>query len=149
MSDITKNTLEVTVDSFSGQVAPVIPSCVAGEELSYAAPVFLDSADGKVYMSVSTETLDREVTETTDTDAGVVTLKESKCIGFTPRKYLDGSKNVAIYGKGTIFPDYGTGLSAGTYLFISSNKGKLSDVAVAEGDRPVALIINSTDIVVL
>ena len=148
MTDITKNTIGVTPDSFSGQVAPVIPSCVAGEALGYATPVFLDT-DGEVYMSVSTKTLDRVVTETVDSDAGVVTLKESKCIGFTPKSYFVGAKNVAIYGKGTIFPDYGTGLTAGTYLFVSGTAGVLSDVALAAGDRPVALVISATDIVVL
>lgn len=150
MTDIVKSTTVVTPDAFSGSVAPRITVNVAGAasaELPYASPCYVAST-GKVALSVSTVTLDTTVTEAVDSDAGTVTLKYSKCNGFTPKTYANGANAVTLFGNGTILPGYATGLTPGAYYYVSDTAGKLATTAQAAGDRPVAWALNTTDIVV-
>lgn len=130
MADITKNST-ASMDVNQGMKAPVIAGLVAGEAIPAVAPCYIKS-DGKVYKAVSTQT----------TISGIADVH-----GFSPKAYNVGEA-ISLYGAGARF-DYGTGLTPGAYLYVSATAGALSNVAVATLDKPCALVINATDIIVL
>lgn len=130
MTDIVKSSV-ASMDVNQGMKAPVIAGLYAGEDIGAVAPCYIGS-DGKIYMSVSTQC----------TISGVADVH-----GFAPKVTVSGAA-LSLYGAGARF-EYGSELTPGTYLYVSDTAGALSDVAVAASDIPCALVINTTDIVVL
>ncbi len=130
MSNILKSD-SASMDVNSGMKAPVIAGLYAGEDIDSVAPCYIGS-DGKVYMSVSTQT----------TISGIADVH-----GFAPKATISGMP-VSLYGAGARF-EYGSSLTPGAYLYVSSTAGKLADAKVAELDSPCALVVTETDIVVM
>lgn len=79
------------------------------------------------------------------TPAGVAVSDGTSFVGFNPRRARAGEP-VTPYGINARFR-YGTGLTPGAKLFVAAD-GTLSDSAGVGGEGPVALVIDTTDIVV-
>ena len=118
------------MDVSTGQFAPQITGLVAGEDLDAAAPCYIKSSDGKVYMS-----------------NGTAATEPAEVVGFTPRAAKSGQP-VTLFGKGTRF-SYGSGLTPGDVYYIGATKGRL-DTAATTGDAVgVAQAITASDIRVI
>lgn len=118
------------MDVSTGQFAPQITGLVAGEDLDVAAPCYIKSSDGKVYMSNAT-----------------AANEAAEVAGFTPRAVKSGQP-VTLFGKGVRF-GYGSGLTPGDVLYVGATAGRL-DTAPTVGDvEGVAQVITATDIRVL
>jgi hypothetical protein len=128
MSLITVVT-DASMDTRSAMHANFISALFAGEAIDNCSPCRLGS-DGKVYMAV--------------TASGVA---PSDFIGFSADNVVSGGP-VTVFGKGARF-NYAAGMTPNTQLFVSATKGKLSDAVVEANDKPVALAISATDIVVI
>ncbi len=129
MALITRST-DASMDVSTAQFAPQITGLFAGEALDAAAPCYIKSSDGKVYMS-----------------NGTAANEAAEVIGFTPRAVAAGQP-VTVFGKGTRF-NYGTSLTPGNILYVGATAGRL-DAAATTGDAVgVAQVITSTDIRVI
>lgn len=118
------------MDVSTGQFAPQITGLVAGENLDVAAPCYIKSSDGKVYMSNAT-----------------AANEAAEVAGFTPRAVKSGQP-VTLFGKGVRF-SYGSGLTPGDVLYVGATAGRL-DTAPTVGDvEGVAQVLTATDIRVL
>ena len=116
-----------SMDASTGMFAPQISGLVAGEALDVAAPCYIKSSDGKVYMS-----------------NGTAANEAAEIIGFTPRAVKAGQP-CTLFGKGARF-NYGTGGTPGDKLYIGATAGRL-DAATTTGDAVgVAQWITATDI---
>lgn len=116
-----------SMDASTGMFAPQITGLTAGEALDVAAPCYIKSSDGKVYMS-----------------NGTGANEAAEIVGFTPRAVASGQP-VTLFGKGARF-SYGTGLTPGNILYIGATAGRL-DAAATTGDAVgVAQVITATDI---
>ena len=126
MALVTRAT-SASMDAATGMYAPQITGLVAGEDLDVAAPCYIKTSDGKVYMS-----------------NGTAATEPAEIVGFTPRA-VKSTQPVTLFGKGTRF-SYGTGLTIGDKLYIGATAGRL-DTAATTGDAlGVAQIITATDI---
>jgi len=82
-------------------------------------------------------------------DADVCTpANVSAYAGFAVDDVASGM-GASAYGQGTVIRDYSTGLTSGVPLWISNAVGQLADAKVASADDPVAVAINSTDILII
>ena len=129
MALITRSS-DAGIDTSTAQFAPQITGLIAGEDLDVAAPCYIKSTDGKVYMS-----------------NGTSANEAAEVIGFTPRAVASGQP-VTIFGKGTRF-HYGTSLTPGNVLYIGATAGRLDASATTGDDVGVAQVITSTDIRVI
>lgn len=118
-------------DTISAMRAPCIPASlgiVAGEDLGPAAPCYIKSSDGKVYM-----------TDATTTGAA------SAVDGWTLQSY-DAGQPVTLYGAGLIFEYAASGLTPGATLYAGATAGRL-DTGETTGDTVgVAKAISATHI---
>lgn len=115
------------MDASTGMFAPQISGLIAGENLDVAAPCYIKSSDGRVYMS-----------------NGTAATEPAEIVGFTPRAAKLGQA-VTLFGKGARF-FYGTGGTPGDKLYIGATAGRL-DTAATTGDAlGVAQWITTTDI---
>lgn len=121
---------DASMDVSTGQFAPQITGLVAGEALDVAAPCYIKSSDGKVYMS-----------------NGTAATEPAEIIGFTPRAVKIGQP-VTLYGNGARF-NYGTGLTPGDRYYIGATAGRLDDTATTGDAVGVAQAITATDIRVI
>lgn len=128
MSLVTRSPL-ASIDASTAQFAPQIPDLVAGEDLDVAAPCYIKSSDGKVYMSNATSA-----------------NEAAECVGFTPRAVKAGQP-VTLFGIGTRFK-YGSGLTPGDVYYIATTAGRLDTSATTGDTMGVAYAVTSTDIVV-
>lgn len=129
MALLTRST-KASADMNSIMYAPQIPDLVAGEDLDMAAPCYIKSSDGKVYMS-----------------NGTAANEAAEIVGFTPRETKSGQP-VTLLGKGARFR-YGSGLTPGDKYYIGATAGRL-DTAATTGDAVgVAQAITATDIRVI
>lgn len=118
-----------SMDASTGMYAPQITGLVAGEALDVAAPCYIKSSDGKVYMS-----------------NGTSANEAAKFHGFTPRAVSSGQP-VTLFALGARF-NYGTGLTIGAKYYIGATAGRL-DGATTTGDSVgVAVAITATDVIV-
>ena len=102
---------------------------VAGEDISACESVYISGAN-TVRKASSVNTISGE----------------SKFIGLAPKDYKAGEP-MTVFGVGSRFK-YSVGMIAGDYLYVSSTAGKLTDEGNA-ADRPVAIVLNSTDIQII
>ena len=129
MALVTRST-DASMDVSTAQFAPQITGLFAGEALDVAAPCYIKSSDGKVYMS-----------------NGTAANEAAEIVGFTPRAVKSGQP-LTVFGKGTRF-NYATGLTPGDKYYIGATAGRL-DTATTTGDSVgVAQAITSTDIRVI
>lgn len=101
---------------------------VAGEDIAACEAVYISGAN----------TVSKASSVNTITTSG-----ESKFIGLAPKDYKAGEP-MTVFGVGSRFK-YSVGMDAGDYLYVSNTAGKLTDEGNA-ADRPVAIVLNSTDI---
>jgi len=115
------------MDASTGMFAPQISGLLAGEALAVAAPCYIKSSDGLVYMS-----------------NGTADTEPAEIIGFTPRAVGIGQP-VTLFGKGARF-HYGTGGTPGNKLYIGATAGRLDDGATTGDAVGVAQWLTATDI---
>jgi hypothetical protein len=126
MALITRSA-DASMDASTGAFAPQITGLKAGEALDVAAPCYIKTTDGLVYMS-----------------NGTAANEAAEIVGFTPRA-VNAGEPVTLFGKGTRF-HYGSGLSPGDKYYIGATAGRL-DAAATTGDAVgVAQAITATDI---
>ena len=126
MALVTRST-DASMDVSTAQFAPQLTGLFAGEALDVAAPCYIKSADGKVYMTNAT-----------------AANEAAEVVGFTPRAVALGQP-VTLFGKGTRF-HYGSGLTPGNILYSGATAGRLDDGATAGDAFGVAQVITATDI---
>lgn len=126
MALVTRST-DASIDVSTAQFAPQITGLYAGEDLDAAAPCYIKSSDGKVYMANATSA-----------------DEAAELVGFTPRAAKSGQP-VTLFGKGSRF-HYGSGLTPGDIYYVGATAGRL-DTGATTGDAfGVAQAINTTDI---
>ena len=118
----------VSVDTTTAQFAPQITGLIAGEDLLGAAPVYIQSADGKLYMS-----------------NGTAVNEAAEIVGFTARAAKMGEP-VTVFGKGARFHYADTGLTPGDFYYIAATAGRLDSVATVGDAIGVAQALTATDI---
>jgi hypothetical protein len=119
-----------SIDMSSAIYAPQIPDLYAGEDLDMAAPCYIKTSDGKVYMS-----------------NGTAATEPAEVVGFTARAVKAGQP-ATLFGKGARFR-YGSSLNPGDKYYIAATAGRL-DTAATTGDAVgVAQAVTSTDIRVI
>ncbi|MFZ6029959.1 MAG: hypothetical protein ACOYYS_19775 [Chloroflexota bacterium] len=129
MALITRSS-SASLDTNSVLYAPQIPDLVAGENIDIAAPCYIKSTDGKVYMS-----------------NGTAANEAAECAGFSARAAKSGQP-ITLVGKGARFK-YGSGLTPGDKCYIGATAGRL-DTAATTGDAVgVAQALTATDIRVI
>lgn len=102
----------------------------AGENLDAAAPCYIKSSDGKIYMG-----------------NGTAANEAAEIAGFTPRAYQAGEP-VTLFGLGTRFR-YGSGLTPGDVYFLAATAGRLDSVPTTGDSNGMAIAVSATDIVVI
>ena len=133
MALITAAPTTTTVETRSAQHANQIPASlglVAGEALLTAAPCYIKTSDGKVYMS-----------------NGTAANEAARVSGFTGKSYAI-NEPVSLWGRGVIF-EYGTGLVIGTTYFIGATAGRLDNAATVGDAVGVARAVTATHIRVI
>ncbi len=114
----------------ANQAFQIAAGLIAGEDLDIAAPCYIKSADGLVYMS-----------------NGTAANEAAECVGFTARAVKAGQP-VTLFGPGSRF-GYGASLSPGDLLYVGATAGRL-DTAATTGDTVgVARALTATDIIML
>lgn len=127
MTTVTKSAtadIEATSILWNSRISDVI----AGEDLDLAAPCYIASGDGLVYMSDGTAA---------DEAAGVD--------GFTPRNVKAGEP-VTLFGIGTRYRYSDGNLTPGQRLYLDTVAGQLNDAPTTGDAVGVAKAINTTDI---
>jgi len=117
-------------DPVSLLYCPQIPDLIAGEDLDVAAPCYIKSADGKVYMSNAT-----------------AVNEAAEFAGFTARAAKAGQP-ITLVGLGARF-QYGSSLTPGSVYYLAATAGRLDTVVTVGDTEGVAMAINSTDILVI
>jgi hypothetical protein len=129
MALVTRST-SASMDTVTGMVAPQISGLYAGEDLDVAAPCYVKSSDGKVYMANATGTTEIAFPW-----------------GFTARATKSGQP-VTLFGAGTRFL-YGSGLTIGATYFVGATAGRLDTGATVGDAVGVAKAVTATDIIVI
>lgn len=119
-----------SLDTSTGQFAPQVPGLFAGEDILLAAPCYIKSSDGKLYMS-----------------NGTAANEAAEVVGFAGR-HAHAGEPVTLFGIGTRFR-YGSGLTPGDIYYLGATAGRL-DTAPTTGDAfGYAAAVSSTDIIVI
>jgi hypothetical protein len=119
------------MDATTGMYASQITGLLAGEDLLCAAPVYIKSSDGKLYLS-----------------NGTAANEAAEIVGFTARAAKAGEP-VTVFGVGARFRYAASGLTPGDKYYIGATAGRL-DTAATTGDAVgVAQAITATDIRVI
>lgn len=130
MTQLTKAS-DASIDAASAMYANQITGLLAGEDLAVAAPCYIKSSDGKLYLSL-----------------GTAANEAAEIVGFTARAAKAGEP-VTVFGVGARFRYAASGLTAGDKYYLATTAGKL-DTATTTGDSVgVAQAINATDIRVI
>lgn len=119
-----------SIDTSTAQFAPQIPDLIAGEDLAIAAPCYIKSSDGKVYMS-----------------NGTAANEAAEFAGFTARAVLAGQP-ATLFGLGTRFRYAASGLTPGDVYYIGATAGRLDTAATTGDPMGVAVAVSATDIIV-
>jgi hypothetical protein len=130
MALVTRSTA-ASIDTSTAMNAPQISgNLYAGEALDVAAPCYIKTSDGKVYMS-----------------NGTSANEAAEVVGFTPRA-VKVDEPVTLFGIGARFK-YGSSLTVGDVLYLAATAGRL-DTAATTGDAfGYAQVVSTTDIVVI
>lgn len=128
MATVTRST-SASMDASTGMFAAQITGLIAGEALDLVSACRIHS-DGKVYMA-----------------DGSAADAEARFIGMTARA-VSADEPVTLFGIGARFR-YGSSLTPDARLFLSATDGRLDDAATTGGTLCIALVINTTDIVIV
>lgn len=128
MSLVTRSTT-ASLDAVTAMKAPQISGLYAGEDIDIAAPCYIKSSDGYVYMS-----------------NGTSANEAAEFIGFSSRAAKSGEP-VTLFGLGSRFK-YGSSLTPGDVYYIAATKGRLDTAATTGDSMGVAMAITATDVVV-
>jgi len=128
------------ISSTTGSVSPanfegVIDGLFAGAAMGIGDAAFIDT-DGLVYPTVGTAFAVTGTYARGKFDGLVMT---SKAVG----------EPVTLFGMGSRIGAYGSGLTPGKMLYVSTTSGALSDAPSQVNEVPVAKVISATDILVL
>lgn len=115
------------MDVSTGKFAPQITGLYAGEDIDVAAPCYIKSADGKLWMS-----------------DGTAANEAAEFVGFSARA-AKADEPVTVFGLGARFR-YGSGLTPGDLFYIAATAGRLDDAASVGDAVGVAQVIDTTDI---
>lgn len=132
----TKASIDTTSAIQSGNKVPLVPGMpkVAGEALDPAAPCYIKSSDGKVYMANGTA----------DDEAAEV-------VGWTPKAYVAGEP-VTLFRENSLFyysDDFsGDGVSPGDKLYVGATAGRLDKAATTGDASGVAVVWDNHHILV-
>lgn len=129
MSLVTRSS-NASMDVSTGQFAPQITGLLAGEDLDVAAPCYIKSSDGYVYMSNATSA-----------------NEAAEFAGFTPRAVKSGQP-VTLFGAGTRFY-YGSSLTPGDVFYMGATAGRLDTAATTGDTMGLAVVVTSTDIMIV
>ena len=130
MALVTRST-SAGMDTVSAQKASTLSGNLeAGEALDIAAPCYIKSSDGKIYMS-----------------NGTAANEAAEIAGWTPKAYAIG-QTVTLYKDGVRFK-YGSSLTPGDFLYLGATAGRLDSAATTGGTSPIAQVIDTTDIMTL
>lgn len=114
-----------SMDISTGELAAQITGLTAGEDLLVAAPCYIKTSDGKVYMS-----------------NGTAATEPAEFAGFTPRAVKSGQP-VTLFSLGACFRYATFSGQAGDKLYIAATAGRL-DTAATTGDAVgVARVIDN------
>jgi hypothetical protein len=102
----------------------------AGEALDAAAPCYIKSSDGKVYMCNATSA-----------------NEAAEFIGFTSTSYSAGDA-VTLFGLFTRFK-YGSSLTPGDVYYLGTTAGRLDTAATTGDSLGTAMAVSSTDVMVI
>lgn len=126
MTLVTRNS-DASMDASTGMFAPQITGLICGEDIDPAAPCYISTTDGLVYMF-----------------DGTAANTKAVLAGFSPRSAKTGQP-ITLFSVGARF-SYGTGLTPGAKYYGAATKGRL-DTAATTGDAVgIAQAINTTDI---
>lgn len=129
MALVTRSS-KASIDASTAMYAPQLTGLEAGEDLDIAAPCYIKSSDGKVYMCNA-----------------IAADEAAEFAGFTPRAVKSGQP-VTLFGLGARFR-YGTSLTPGDVYYMGATAGRLDTAATTGDSLGLALAITSTDIVVI
>ena len=129
MSLVTRSSY-AGLDASTGMYAPQITGLKAGEALDIAAPCYIKSSDGLVYMTNAT-----------------AANEAAEVAGFTPRAVASGEP-VTLFGVGARFR-YSSSLTPGDILYAGATAGRLDTGATTGDSAGVAMVVTSEDIVVI
>lgn len=121
----------VTAETISAQHAQKIPASLgltAGEDLDPAAPCYIKSSDGQVYMTNATAT-------------GAAAAVD----GWTGKSYAE-DEPVTLLGDGVIFEYAASGLTPGAVLYAGATAGRLDTGATTGDTVGVAKCVTATHI---
>lgn len=129
MAAITRNSnADVSYDASMAQLSRILSGDYeAGEDIDPGAPCCIRS-DGKVYMSDAT-----------------ANNANARVHGFSLRDYLTG-ETVTLLGPGVQFR-YGTGMTPGDPVFVSTTPGALDTAAQVGSPNPVGWSPTATDVI--
>lgn len=117
-----------SLDTSTGQFAPNITGLICGEDIDPAAPCFIQTSDGLVYMF-----------------DGTAADVKAKLAGFSPAARKAGQP-ITLFGVGARFGYSAAALTPGQILFGAATKGRL-DTAATTGDAVgIAQAITNSDI---
>lgn len=128
MSLVTRSS-SASLDVSTAMYAPQLTGLVAGEDIDVAAPCYIKSSDGYVYMS-----------------NGTLANEAAEFAGFSAREAKSGQP-VTLYGLGTRFR-YGSGLTPGDVYYIAATKGRLDTAATTGDTMGVCVAVTSQDVIV-
>lgn len=128
MSLVTRTT-KAGIDNSTAMYAPQLTGLYAGEALDIAAPCYIKSSDGKVYMS-----------NATNVD------EAAEFAGFTARA-VAAEQPVTLFGLGARF-QYGTSLTPGDVYYMGATAGRLDTGATTGDTMGIAMAVTATDIVI-
>lgn len=124
MADLTKSGTPSLATALPGPEC-FVSGLLAGEDIAAGDACYIKS-DGKVWRST-----------------GAAANAAAKCDGFALRAAKTGTP---ITLATDVVINYGSGLTPGARYYVSTNAGKLSDVATTGGVAPVAHAVDATRI---
>jgi hypothetical protein len=130
MALVPKST-RASMDTSTGMFSLPIAGLICGENIDVAAPVYIKSSDGKLYMS-----------------NGTALNEAAEFVGFSPRAAIAGQP-LQVVGINTRFKYSDGGLTPGDKYFIAATAGRLDTAATTGGTQAIVRAITAHDIVVI
>lgn len=119
------------LDTSTGMFAPQLSGLVTGEAIDVAAPCYIKSSDGKIYMA-----------------DGTAANEAAEAVGFSPRAAASGEP-LTLFGVGARFRYAAGGLTPGDYYYLGATAGRLDDAATTGGIQAIAMAVTATDIIIV
>jgi hypothetical protein len=130
MALLTRST-RASMDATTGMFAQQLTGLVCGEDIDVAAPLYIKSSDGKLYMS-----------------NGTAANEAAEFVGMSPRAASAGQP-LAVFALGARFKYSDGGLTPGDKYFIGATAGRLDTAATTGGDVAIARAVTAHDIVII